>query len=376
MPAYITFYPLGNADTARIDFVDGRKMLVDYANMRDPEDKDDKRCDLPEELKNDLRKTDKKEYDVVCFTHLDDDHVKGMSEFFWLRHAAKYQDDDRIKIDELWVPAAAITEESLEGDAYVLRQEARHRLKKGEGIRVFSRPDRLKKWMEENDMSFEERSHLITDAGNYVPGFSKDGPERVEFFIHCPFGWRVNDREIEDRNQDSVVFQTTFSEAGEETYVLFGSDVDHETLNMIVRTSKKHENKDRLLWDALKLPHHCSYLSLGSEKGKDETEPDPEVKWLYEEQGRGDAFIISPSKPIPSKGSKDDECAQPPHRQAANYYKRILGDIDGAFKVTMETPTFDRPRPFQFRVTSLGMELVVGVPVAITSVTSRPARAG
>ena len=48
-------------------------------------------------------------FDVVAFTHFEDDHVCGALSFFWLEHASKYQAAGRIKIAELWVPAWAIT---------------------------------------------------------------------------------------------------------------------------------------------------------------------------------------------------------------------------------------------------------------------------
>jgi glyoxylase-like metal-dependent hydrolase (beta-lactamase superfamily II) len=141
MPALITVFPLGNADSARIDLADGRKILVDFGNQGNPEDRDDLRCDLAEEVRTDLRKLKRDNLDVVCFTHLDADHCEGASDFFYFHHAAKYQDGHRIKMDELWVPAAAITEDGLEDGARVIRQEARYRLKEGKGIRVFSRPE-------------------------------------------------------------------------------------------------------------------------------------------------------------------------------------------------------------------------------------------
>jgi hypothetical protein len=36
MTAKLTFHPLGTADCTRIDMANGRKMLVDYADMRNP----------------------------------------------------------------------------------------------------------------------------------------------------------------------------------------------------------------------------------------------------------------------------------------------------------------------------------------------------
>jgi hypothetical protein len=111
MTAKLTFHPLGNADCTRFDLADGRKMLVDYADMRNPDDSSDLRIDLPRGLKSDLRTAGRDYYDVVLITHLDDDHCGRADEFFWFEHATKYQGDGRIKIRELWVPAAAILEE-------------------------------------------------------------------------------------------------------------------------------------------------------------------------------------------------------------------------------------------------------------------------
>jgi hypothetical protein len=55
--------------------------------------------------------------------------------FFYLEHASKYQDADRIKIRELWVPAAAIIEDGCKDEDRIIRAEARHRLRSGKGIR-------------------------------------------------------------------------------------------------------------------------------------------------------------------------------------------------------------------------------------------------
>ena len=92
MTAYINFFPLGNADTLRLDLADGRKDLVDYAAIRN----EDKRCDLPVVLRRDLKKVGRNFFDTLCIPHIDSDHCKGFGEIFRLKHAAKYQDDERI----------------------------------------------------------------------------------------------------------------------------------------------------------------------------------------------------------------------------------------------------------------------------------------
>lgn len=377
MSSEIRFYPLGNADTALIRLADNQLVLVDYADMRDKSDKVDKRCDLPAELKRALAEANKKDFSVVCFTHLDADHVKGTKDFFWLDYLQASHDESRPKIKELWVPASAITETGVEDDAWAVRQEARFRLEKGQGIKVFSRPGALESWLKEKKLTVEERMSCIVDAGNVVPGFSLDGSAAAEFFVHCPFAWRTDDRGLEDRNQDSIVFQVTFRESGNDTCALFGSDVDAETISQIVATTKRHKRESRLQWDVLKLFHHCSYNSLNSdEKGKDETAPIPDVEWLIEDQGNRSCIIVATCKPIPEKGSKEDEDPQPPHRQAANYYRRIIKAKDGEFKVTMEHPSSNAPKSFSVEISKWGARVVTSVSTAIGTATSTPSRAG
>jgi glyoxylase-like metal-dependent hydrolase (beta-lactamase superfamily II) len=91
----LTFFPLGNADCCLINLDDGSKILFDYANQRDHNDKEYLRIDLPDELHKILDEDDADEFDVVAFTHLDKDHFAGATEFFYLEHAEKYQDNDR-----------------------------------------------------------------------------------------------------------------------------------------------------------------------------------------------------------------------------------------------------------------------------------------
>jgi beta-lactamase superfamily II metal-dependent hydrolase len=343
----VTFFPLGNADSYRIDLENGRKILVDYANVANPDDKSDLRVNLASVLRADLKASNRASFDVVAFTHADEDHVTGADEFFYLNHAAKYQSDERIKINELWVPASMILESNLDDAARALRQEARHRLKEGKGIRVFSRPDALKDWLKAEGLDLDQRRHLITDAGKTVPGFTLD-TDGVEFFVHSPFAKRV-DADVEDRNGCSLVFQAKFVSGGQTTTMLMSADTPWDVWVDIVNVTKYHKNEERLGWDIMKLPHHCSYLSLSDEKGEDITEPVDEVKWLMDKGGDG-CVVVSPSKPIPS----DDEDVQPPHRQAANYYKDLVAQKDGEFIVTMEYPTKKSPAPLVIEIGASG----------------------
>lgn len=370
----ITFYPLGNADSYRIDLTNGEKLLFDYADMRNATDANDKRIDLPAALRKDLDSAGRDEYDVVAFTHLDDDHVCGASEFFELRHAPKYMGNGRVKIKELWVPAFAITEsrDDLLEDARIIQAEARHRLVKGEGIRVFSRPDALKCWLEERGISLESRRGCITDAGQIVPGWSKE-VHGVEFFVHSPFANRHNDGTFTDRNTCSLVFQAVLQVEQRETRVLLAGDTHYEVLGEIVDVTRAHGREHRLEWDLVKLPHHCSYNSLGPDKGKEITVPDEKVAWIYEDQGHLGGRIVSTSNPIPMSGDE----AQPPHRQAAAYYKGVMKGLSGEFLVTMQHPTTAAPGPLEVRIDGFGHSVrKLSSPVGAVAMSSPAPRAG
>jgi len=335
--------------------------------MRCEDDPDDKRCKLPELLRERLKATGRDYYDVVTYTHLDNDHICGSPDFFYFEHATKYQTEGRIKIRELWVPAAAITEEGCEDDARVIRAEARYRFKQGAGVRVFSRPDHLKAWAGAAGIDLETRRHLIVDAGTLVPGLSL-GTDGLEIFVHSPFAERT-DGAVIDRNNWSIVVQATFEVDAALTRLLLMSDITHETLTGIVRVTKYHGNEVRLEHDVAKLSHHCSYTALSNEKGREETVPVEAARWLFEEQAQTASVFISTSKPIPA----DDADVQPPHRQAANFYKKAVSKVNGNFKVTMEHPSQSAPEPLVIEIGRWGGNIKKKPALGAAAVVSTPA---
>jgi hypothetical protein len=353
----VTFHNIGNADCTRIDLECGRKVLFDYADMRDPNDADDLRCDLPAELRADLGKRDY--YDVVAFSHLDRDHYAGATEFFYFEHIAKYQEPvggkRRIKMRVLWVPAAVITEPlgaDADAEAKAIQKEARERFKVGKGIRVFSRPAGLAQWCKDNGVDLEARRSCVTDAGQLAPEFSLDN-DGVEFFVHSPFATRQDQHTVVDRNCDSLVMQATFKVGETHTKLMLSADVTHDVLTDIVIVTEARNRGTRLEWDIFKLPHHCSYKSLSDETGTEKTKPVPKVKRLFEHHGQDRAIVVSTSEAIPQKGDERDrqEGANPPHRQAANYYKEDIAESnDGEFKVTMEHPSASKPKPLTITI--------------------------
>ena len=361
----VRFFPIGNADTCLIELDNGRKILFDFADVANPDDPTDKRCDLEKEIREILG--DNRTIDVVAFSHLDRDHCHRAKDIFYLEHALKYQDDSRIRIKTLWIPAHAVLEVGIEGQARTLRAEARYRFLKGEGVRVFSRPQELDDFLIKNDIDPAKRRNLISDAGTLCPEFNKmhDG---VEFFVHSPFAKRDQENVVRVRNNDALFMQATFEVDGSQTKLVLAADVNHEVIDDIVGVTKYHGRKERLEWDINNIPHHCSYLSLSSEKGKDKTEPSEASKWLYEECGQHGGLLVSTSKPIPS----NDEDVQPPHRQAAAYYKDVARKIGGQWLVSMEHPSAFKPVPIVIEIGGYGYKVrKIATNVVITTPAPR-----
>ncbi|WP_243302210.1 hypothetical protein [Geothrix oryzisoli] len=374
----ITFYPVGNGDTSQIVLANGKRILFDFRHLTASEAGDTPEINLKERLRKELKDVGRDYFDVVAFTHGDDDHIANSTEFFELTHADKYKGGDRIKIRELWVPAAMVLETAenhqQQAEFVIWRQEARHRLREKRGIRIFSRPDKLKAWMEKNDLDFEERRHLITDAGQLANGFSL-AADGVEFFCHSPFVKHVDGGDVA-RNEASLIFNVRFNVSNRVWDFLAVGDTEAEVLAEIVSITKAHGREDRLKWDLFNVPHHCSYLALSQDKGEKETIPIPLVKELLL-LGKEGARIISSSLPI------DDEPAsytqvQPPHIQAKKAYDRHLKDVKGGrIHVTMEHKGRKKPEPITFKVDAEGITLTGEIISGAAAIITTPApRAG
>lgn len=376
----VTFYPVSNGDSSQIVLANGRRILMDFHHRACGEDESSPHLDLAKHLRAEFKAAGRDYVDVMAFTHADLDHICGFSDFFELQYSGTYQGSDRIKIKELWVPAAVLIEpatmEQKSDEFYILRQEARYRLKKGEGIKVFSKPPAVQKILTDAGISVASREHCFVDAGTIVNTFSlvNDG---VEFFVHSPFVAHCEDGDFE-RNIASLIFNIRFVVGTYQCDYLAVGDTEYETLGQIVEITEAHNNSDRLKWDLFNIPHHCSYRALAQDKGDKETVPDEGAEKVLL-GGKRRAYVVSSSRPIPN--SKDAyEQTQPPHIQARNTYEKYLEKVGGSkMLVTMEYPNGFYPEPMMFEISSNGLKLVTAASAvgAAGAIVSAPApRAG
>lgn len=363
--ARMLFYPLGNADCTAIEFEDGRLMLVDFAHYEEAESEEDKRVDLKAELRQLLDETKKSSFAVVAFTHADQDHVNGAEEFFYLEHAEKYKEDGRPKITQLWVPACMVTESGLEGSARVIREEAKDRLRKYSGIRVFGQPDSLDKWAERKGLDLKKIHRLIVTAGSMAPGFTHE-KGGVEIFAHSPFSFTMEDEE-EPRNDNSIVLHLTFLVDGTPTRVFLGADAEHATWENIVYITEKHGKDERLDWDVFRVSHHCSWSALGPSEEKRTGKSIAAVETLFD-RAADRPILIASCAPVPDRSTSD-----PPHRQAAKYYRDVAALHDGEFVVTMGHPSSSAPEPLVIGIDALRATLQKRAAIGGAAVVKRKA---
>ena len=93
------------------------------------------------------------------------------------------------------------------------------------------------------------------------------------------------------------------------------------------------------------------------------------MKWIFEQQGQLGAIVVSTSDPIPTSGDQD----QPPHRQAANYYRDNRRDNGGTFVVTMEHPKASAPEALVITIDhrkATIMKRAIAASGAVTSVSA------
>jgi len=378
MATTLTFYPVGNGDSSLIKLQNERWVLMDYRHQAQGEDSTTPTIDLQKRLRHELDDAKRNEFDVVAFTHGDEDHIGGSSDFFHLDHSTKYQSGKRARIKTLWVPAAMILDKGADttecDECDILRQEVRYRLKNNCGVRIFSRPKELEAWLKSAGLTVESRQHLISDAGQCAPDFTiaADG---VEFFCHSPFVKHCDGGDVQ-RNEAGLVFNVRFEVMGRRIQYFAIGDADYTVLEDIVGITAYHHNEDRLDWHLYKAPHHCSYKALSSDKGAKETTPTDSVASLLK-RGQTGGYIVASCNPIDDSREAEDQTL-PPHIQAKRCYTTYLGITRGRrVMVTMEEPSRIKPEPLVFEITALGLQpLTKARSGAATVVMTSPPRAG
>jgi hypothetical protein len=343
----VVFWPVGSGDSTTIVVDDQTVVQVDLRDMAKADQDDTPEIAVVDRLVEALPQRDGRPYlAVFALTHADKDHCCGFEDLL-----------SRVTIGELWAtprlwreleedPSAEICE-----SAQAFHNEAERRVtatraaaKRGEEPES---GDRVRIIGHDRDGDFHGYADL-PDKYRSGPGqvvTTLDGIDctgRFEAFLHAPF----KDDCAKARNDTSVAMQVTLTDGdGVGQFLLFG-DLAYETIVKIFDYSEAAGRSERLAWDVLLAPHHCS-------KSVMYVDGDLKVDILeaIEKNAKTWSTIVSSSNPVPVT---DTDGANPPHRAAADRYKEITDD----FICTMEHGSTTAPMPIVFEVDPTGARLL------------------
>jgi beta-lactamase superfamily II metal-dependent hydrolase len=350
----VIFLPVGTGDSTTIVIDDEHVIQVDLHHMDQANEEDSKYVPVVDFLKEWLPKRNGHPYlAVFALTHADEDHCQGFGALL----------DSDILIGELWATPKLWREYAEDNsepceDAHRFHEEADrrvqtslkhiragHEIQSGDRVRVIG-----------YDTDFDDTNHPYRDLPDEQKSFPSqlvttvdgdDVSDRFEAFIHAPF----KDDCAAARNETSLAMQVTLKNGDTKGRVLLLGDLAYPTLQRIFDQTKD-KDPDRVAWEVLLAPHHCSrkVMYAANEQGKEELKQD--IMDALESSRGERAYIVASSEPIPGSNQPGDN---PPHAKAKARY-RELGIED--FLCTQESGDINAPEPIIFTLTpGVGLEL-------------------
>ena len=337
----LVFWPVGTGDSTTI-VIDGEHVVqVDLHDMAMADDDGAVVAAVVDRLVEVLPQRDSKPYlAAFILTHADKDHCLGFADLL-----------DKVTIGELWATPRLWREYTdkdlpLCADAEAFHKEAKRRVAATEKAAAAGRTpasgDRIRVVGYDTDHEKHAYSELPDEYLSY-PGEAVstiDGDDvsgRFEAFIHAPF----KDDCAAERNDTSLALQITLTDDdGRDGHVLLLGDLAYETIKKIFEYSEHAGRPERLAWEVLLAPHHCSKkVMYVTEDGKEVLKQD--ILDLLEAHAPESAVVVVSSAEFPASNKAGDN---PPHLLARARYEEIAAEVI----CTGEHPDPDAPRPLVF----------------------------
>jgi hypothetical protein len=177
---------------------------------------------------------------------------------------------------------------------------------------------------------------------NNIDMFSK-----LKGFILSPIEQQESEDDecFTDKNRQSVVIQLTVIQGQYRNRLMIAADAECLVWETLWKRYK--DDKEKLEYDILSAPHHCSWhsLSYDSQSECDKPKVCANAKKALNQNKEG-AFIVSQSKII-----KDSD-GDPPSQAAKDEYLSIV--CEDQFICTNEHPDKNKPEPIEFNLTGDG----------------------
>jgi len=347
----IIFWPVGSGDSTTIVLDDRHVVQVDLHDMAMADEEDAVVAAVVDRLVDVLPKTedDKPYLAAFILTHADKDHCLGFADLL-----------TKVVIGELWATPRLwreFTEDdvALCDDAEAFHQEAKRRVEAtmtaAQGGGTPASGDRIRVVGYDTESSDHAYSELPDEYLSY-PGHAvstidgDDVSDCFEAFIHAPF----KDDCAAERNETSLALQVTLKDGADEGHVLLLGDLAYATITKIFDYSEDRGRPERLAWEVLLAPHHCSKkVMYAVEEGQEVLKDD--ILDALDRHGADSAVVVVSSCVFPDTNKSGDN---PPHVIARERYEELRGDV----VCTGGYPDLEAPRPIVFIVGDTGLELV------------------
>lgn len=377
MEHIIKFYPVGNADCTLVKLDNGRTIIIDccFHEVTKDENGTPTSFDVKGDLLKELSTDNGHPYvDLFVNTHPHNDHIVGFTDHFYCGKTEDYDDKKdagKIIVGELWVTPKLFTND-IAGSIADLRKEAKRRRKLYDDKEDFSGDfgNRLRIIGYDKDKEFDSRYGYI--PGRIVKQINGHNLKWLEIFIHAPFKEDVEaSKNGTDKNITSVVMQFAFFVEGKDGVVcraLFGGDAEHPVWTHIL---KNNQDEERLKWNILLAPHHCSWTFFNNTSNKDEIVDSAKTILGDTYQIGNVAHVVASSNEVKDNG--DD----PPCYKAMKQYEKYLKDENNFYCVATTNVVDKVAQPIVYTIGTRGKTLKTYERTASESSISRPApRAG